>query len=52
MQVTPSLLVIASSVVRLSNLIVSGDHTKPISSDLSFAYRRDRHCRGYSQRHA
>ena len=34
-QVTPSLVDIASSVERLSKLTVSGDHTKPISSDLA-----------------
>ena len=36
-QVTPSLVDIASSAERLSKLTVSGDHTKPVSSDLSHA---------------
>ena len=35
MQVTPSLVDIASSAERLSKLTVSGDHTKSISSDLT-----------------
>ena len=34
-QVTPSLVDIASSADRLSKLTVSGDHTKPVSSDLA-----------------
>ena len=36
-QVTPSLVDIASSAERLSKVIVLGDHTKPISSDLARA---------------
>ena len=36
-QVTPSLVDIASSAERLSKLTVSGDHTKPIYSDLARA---------------
>ena len=36
-QVTPSLVDIASSAERLSNLTVSGDRTKPIYSDLARA---------------
>ena len=33
-QVTPSLVDIASFAERLSKLTVSGDHAKPLSSDL------------------
>ena len=36
-QVTPSLVDIASSAERLSKLMVSGDHIKPISLDLARA---------------